>query len=206
MKDFLNNLNNSQLESTLQMDGPMIVIAGAGSGKTRVLTYKIAYLMTQGIDPFNILALTFTNKAAKEMKERITSIAGSEAKNLWMGTFHSVFARILRIESHKIGYTSNFTIYDSDDSQKLVGRIIKELNLDKDQYKYKLIFSRISSMKNNFITPLDYENDDEMLLSDKISNRPKFIQIYKLYVDRCFNLISITFFLSFLYSALEKFV
>ena len=187
MKDFLNNLNNSQLESTLQMDGPMIVIAGAGSGKTRVLTYKIAYLMTQEIDPFNILALTFTNKAAKEMKERIARIVGAEAKNLWMGTFHSVFARILRIEAHKIGYTSNFTIYDSDDSQKLVGRIIKELNLDKDQYKYKSIFSRISSMKNNFITPIDYENDEEMLLSDKIANRSKFIQIYKQYVDRCFK-------------------
>ena len=187
MKDFLNNLNNSQLESTLQMDGPMIVIAGAGSGKTRVLTYKIAYLMTQEIDPFNILALTFTNKAAKEMKERIARIVGDEAKNLWMGTFHSVFARILRIEAHKIGYTSNFTIYDSDDSQKLVGRIIKELNLDKDQYKYKSIFSRISSMKNNFITPIDYENDEEMLLSDKIANRSKFIQIYKQYVDRCFK-------------------
>jgi len=169
------------------MHGPMIVIAGAGSGKTRVLTYKIAYLMTEGVDPFNILALTFTNKAAKEMKERIATIVGDEAKNLWMGTFHSVFARILRIEAHKIGYTSNFTIYDSDDSQKLVSRIIKELNLDKDQYKYKSIFSRISSMKNNFITPNDYLNDDEMLLSDKISNRPKFYQIYNEYVERCFK-------------------
>ena len=169
------------------MNGPMIVIAGAGSGKTRVLTYKIAYLMTQGVDPFNILALTFTNKAAKEMKERITEIVGDEAKNLWMGTFHSVFARILRIEAHKIGYTSNFTIYDSDDSQKLVARIIKELNLDKEQYKYKIIFSRISSMKNNFVSADQYINDDEMLLSDKISNRPKFYEIYKQYVERCFK-------------------
>ncbi len=169
------------------MNGPMIVIAGAGSGKTRVLTYKIAYLMTQGVDPFNILALTFTNKAAKEMKERIAGLVGGEAKNLWMGTFHSVFARILRIEAHKIGYTSNFTIYDSDDSQKLVARIIKELNLDKEQYKYKIIFSRISSMKNNFITSDQYINDDEMLLSDKISNRPKFYEIYKQYVERCFK-------------------
>ena len=169
------------------MNGPMIVIAGAGSGKTRVLTYKIAYLMTQGVDPFNILALTFTNKAAKEMKERIANIVGDEAKNLWMGTFHSVFARILRIEAHKIGYTSNFTIYDSDDSQKLVARIIKELNLDKEQYKYKIIFSRISSMKNNFISADQYINDDEMLLSDKISNRPKFHEIYKQYVERCFK-------------------
>ena len=169
------------------MNGPMIVIAGAGSGKTRVLTYKIAYLMTQGVDPFNILALTFTNKAAREMKERIANIVGDEAKNLWMGTFHSVFARILRIEAHKIGYTSNFTIYDSDDSQKLVARIIKELNLDKEQYKYKIIFSRISSMKNNFISADQYVNDEEMLLSDKISNRPKFHQIYKQYVNRCFK-------------------
>ena len=169
------------------MNGPMIVIAGAGSGKTRVLTYKIAYLMTQGVDPFNILALTFTNKAAKEMKERIADIVGGEAKNLWMGTFHSVFARILRIEAHKIGYTSNFTIYDSDDSQKLVARIIKELNLDKEHYKYKIIFSRISSMKNNFISADQYINDDEMLLSDKISNRPKFHEIYKQYVERCFK-------------------
>jgi len=165
----------------------MIVIAGAGSGKTRVLTYKIAYLMTEGVDPFNILALTFTNKAAKEMKERIANIVGGEARNLWMGTFHSVFARILRIEAHKIGYTSNFTIYDTDDSQKLVGRIIKELNLDKDNYKYKSIFSRISSMKNNFISAKSYINDDELLLSDKISNRPSFHQIYKEYVDRCFK-------------------
>ena len=187
MKDFLNNLNNSQLESTLQMDGPMIVIAGAGSGKTRVLTYKIAYLMTEGVDPFNILALTFTNKAAKEMKERIATIVGNEAKNLWMGTFHSVFARILRIEAHKIGYTSNFTIYDSDDSQKLVSRIIKEFNLDKDQYKYKSIFSRISSMKNSFIAPNNYLNNEELLLSDKISNRSKFYQIYNEYVERCFK-------------------
>ena len=187
MKDFLNNLNNSQLESTLQMDGPMIVIAGAGSGKTRVLTYKIAYLMTEGVDPFNILALTFTNKAAKEMKERIATIVGNEAKNLWMGTFHSVFARILRIEAHKIGYTSNFTIYDSDDSQKLVSRIIKEFNLDKDQYKYKSIFSRISSMKNSFITPNNYLNNEELLLSDKISNRSKFYHIYNEYVERCFK-------------------
>ena len=165
----------------------MIVIAGAGSGKTRVLTYKIAYLMTEGVDPFNILALTFTNKAAKEMKERIANIVGGEARNLWMGTFHSVFARILRIEAHKIGYTSNFTIYDTDDSQKLVGRIIKELNLDKDNYKYKSIFSRISSMKNNFISAKSYINDDELLLSDKISNRPSFNKIYKEYVDRCFK-------------------
>ena len=187
MKHFLENLNTSQLESTLQMNGPMIVIAGAGSGKTRVLTYKIAYLITQGVDPFNILSLTFTNKAAKEMKERITKIVGDEAKNLWMGTFHSVFAKILRIEAHKIGYTANFTIYDSDDSQKLVNRIIKELNLDKDIYKHKLVFSRISSMKNNFISDIDYKKNEELLFSDKISNQPKFHMIYTEYVNRCFK-------------------
>ena len=187
MKHFLENLNSSQLDATLQMNGPMIVIAGAGSGKTRVLTYKIAYLITQGVDPFNILSLTFTNKAAKEMKERITKIVGDEAKNLWMGTFHSVFAKILRIEAHKIGFTSNFSIYDSDDSQKLVNRIIKEFNLDKDIYKYKLVFSKISSMKNNFISDLDYKKNDELLFSDKISNQPKFHIIYSEYVNRCFK-------------------
>ena len=187
MKHFLENLNTSQLEATLQMNGPMIVIAGAGSGKTRVLTYKIAYLITQDVDPFNILSLTFTNKAAKEMKERITKIVGDEAKNLWMGTFHSVFAKILRIEAHKIGFTANFTIYDSDDSQKLVNRIIKELNLDKDIYKHKLVFSRISSMKNNFISDIDYKKNDELLFSDKISNQPKFHIIYSEYVNRCFK-------------------
>ena len=187
LENFLKNLNKSQLESTLQTDGPMIVIAGAGSGKTRVLTFKIAYLMTKGVDPFNILSLTFTNKAAREMKDRIGQIVGEEARNLWMGTFHSVFARILRIEAHKIGYTSSFTIYDTDDSQKLVGRIIKELNLDKDNYKHKQIFSRISSMKNNFISAEKYLHNDELLLSDKISNRPSFVQIYKEYIDRCFK-------------------
>ena len=187
MENFLENLNTSQLESTLQMNGPMIVIAGAGSGKTRVLTYKIAYLITQGVDPFNILSLTFTNKAAKEMKERITKIVGDEAKNLWMGTFHSVFAKILRIEAHKIGYTANFTIYDSDDSHKLVNRIIKELNLDKDIYKHKLVFSRISSMKNNFISDIDYKKNEELIFSDKISNQPKFHMIYTEYVNRCFK-------------------
>jgi len=187
LDNFLKNLNKSQLESTLHKDGPMIIIAGAGSGKTRVLTYKISYLMTEGIDPFNILALTFTNKAAREMKDRVGQIVGEEARNLWMGTFHSVFARILRIEAHKIGFTSNFTIYDTDDSQKLISRIVKELNLDKDNYKYKLMFSRISSMKNNFISAENYFNNEEMLLADKISNRPSFNQIYSEYVNRCFK-------------------
>ena len=150
LENFLSQLNEAQLAPTLQKEGPMIVIAGAGSGKTRVLTYRIAYLMSQGIDPFNILALTFTNKAAREMKSRIARIVGeSEAKNLWMGTFHSIFARILRYEADKLGYPSNFTIYDTQDSQSLIASIIKEMQLDKDVYKYKQIYSRISSYKNS---------------------------------------------------------
>ena len=166
----------------------MIVIAGAGSGKTRVLTYRIAYLMSQNIDPFNILALTFTNKAAREMKSRIASIVGeSEAKNLWMGTFHSVFAKILRFEADKLGYPSNFTIYDTQDSQRLIASIIKELSLDKDIYKYKQIYSRISSYKNNLITVKAYFNNSELIEADNMAKRPKLGDIYRLYVDRCFK-------------------
>ena len=187
MNNYLNNLNDSQLKATLHTDGPMIVIAGAGSGKTRVLTYKIAHLMTKGVDPFNILALTFTNKAAREMKERIAKIVGEEAKNLWMGTFHSVFAKILRIEAEKIGYTSNFTIYDTEDSQKLVSSVIKELNLDKEIYKYKNIYSRISSLKNSLITPKAYRENTDLLDSDKIAKRVNFIDIYVEYINRCFK-------------------
>jgi len=184
---YLNNLNESQLKATVHTDGPMIVIAGAGSGKTRVLTYRIAYLMTKGVDPFNILALTFTNKAAREMKDRIAMIVGDEAKNLWMGTFHSVFAKILRIESEKLGYPSNFTIYDTEDSQKLVSTIIKELNLDKDTYKYKSIFARISSLKNNLITPKEYRQNIDLIESDKIAKRTNFIDVYVEYINRCFK-------------------
>ena len=187
MKNYLNNLNESQLKATLHTDGPMIVIAGAGSGKTRVLTYKIAHLMTKGVDPFNILALTFTNKAAREMKERIAGIVGEEAKNLWMGTFHSVFAKILRIEAEKIGYSSNFTIYDTEDSQKLVSSVIKELNLDKEIYKYKNIYSRISSLKNSLITPTIYRQSDELIESDKLAKRSSFINVYVEYINRCFK-------------------
>ena len=187
MDKYLNNLNESQLKATVHTDGPMIVIAGAGSGKTRVLTYRIAYLMTKGVDPFNILALTFTNKAAREMKDRIAMIVGDEAKNLWMGTFHSVFAKILRIESEKLGYPSNFTIYDTEDSQKLVSTIIKELNLDKDTYKYKSIFARISSLKNSLITPKEYRQNIDLIESDKIAKRTNFIDVYVEYINRCFK-------------------
>ena len=188
MNSYLNQLNEAQLAPTIQKDGPMIVIAGAGSGKTRVLTYRIAYLMSQNIDPFNILALTFTNKAAREMKSRIASIVGeSEAKNLWMGTFHSVFAKILRFEADKLGYPSNFTIYDTQDSQRLIASIIKELSLDKDIYKYKQIYSRISSYKNNLITVKAYFNNSELIEADSMAKRPKLGDVYRVYVDRCFK-------------------
>lgn len=166
----------------------MIVIAGAGSGKTRVLTYRIAYLMSQGIDPFNILALTFTNKAAREMKSRIATIVGdSEAKNLWMGTFHSVFARILRYEADRLGYPSNFTIYDTQDSDRLIASIIKEMKLDKDIYKYKQIRSRISSYKNSLITVKAYFQNPELMEADAAARRPRLGDIYKNYVERCFK-------------------
>ncbi|OYX24009.1 MAG: ATP-dependent DNA helicase [Flavobacteriales bacterium 32-35-8] len=188
MEKYLSQLNDAQLEPTLQKDGPMIIIAGAGSGKTRVLTFRIAYLMSQGVDSFNILALTFTNKAAKEMKERIATIVGSsEAKNLWMGTFHSVFARILRSEADKLGYPSNFTIYDTQDSDRLVGAIIKEMNLDKDIYKPKQIRSRISSYKNSLITVRAYFQNPELIEADAMARRPRLGDIYKEYVNRCFK-------------------
>ena len=188
MEKYLSQLNDAQLAPTLQKDGPMIVIAGAGSGKTRVLTYRIAYLMSQGIDPFNILALTFTNKAAREMKGRIADIVGtSEAKNLWMGTFHSVFAKILRFEADRLGYPSNFTIYDTQDSQRLISSIIKEMNLDKDVYKYKQVYSRISSYKNSLITVKAYFQNPELIEADTMAKRPRIGDIYKNYVDRCFK-------------------
>ena len=184
----INSLNEAQKEPTLHKDGPLIVIAGAGSGKTRVLTYRIAYLMSQGIDSFSILALTFTNKAAREMKERIAELVGDgEAKNLWMGTFHSVFARILRSEADKLGYPSNFTIYDTQDSERLISSIIKEMGLEKDIYKTKQVRSRISAFKNSLITVRAYYNDGDLQESDAMARRPKMGEIYKEYVDRCFK-------------------
>ncbi|MEE3244464.1 MAG: UvrD-helicase domain-containing protein, partial [Bacteroidota bacterium] len=164
------------------------VIAGAGSGKTRVLTMRIAHLMQQGVDAFNILSLTFTNKAAREMKSRIGTIVGnSEAKNLWMGTFHSVFAKILRIEGHHLGFPPNFTIYDSQDSQRLISAIIKEMGLDKDIYKYKQVHSRISSFKNSLITVKAYFQNPELMEADAMAKKPRLGEIYKEYVDRCFK-------------------
>lgn len=188
MQNYLKQLNEAQLAPVLQRDGAMIVIAGAGSGKTRVLTYKIAHLMHHGIDPFEILALTFTNKAAREMKHRIAQIVGDgEAKNLWMGTFHSVFAKILRVEAERLGYPSNFTIYDTQDSQSVIRGVIKDLQLDKDVYKYKQVYSRISSYKNNLITVKAYKNNPELREADAMARLSRLGEVYQHYVDRCFK-------------------
>ena len=188
MANYLDSLNPAQKEAVLQKDGPMIIIAGAGSGKTRVLTYRIAHLMQQNVDAFNILSLTFTNKAAREMKNRIAAVVGaSEAKNLWMGTFHSVFARILRSEADKLGYPSNFTIYDTQDSVRSITAIIKEMGLDKERYKPKQILNRISSFKNSLITVRAYFNNSDLQEADLMASRPKVGDIYKEYVDRCFK-------------------
>ena len=188
MKEYIEQLNDAQQAPVLQKDGPMIIIAGAGSGKTRVLTIRIAYLMHLGVDAFNILALTFTNKAAREMKNRIAAIVGnSEAKNLWMGTFHSVFARILRSEADKLGYPSNFTIYDSQDSLRLISSIVKEMQLDRDIYKPKQILNRISSYKNSLITVKAYFNNPELQEADAMSKKPRLGEIYQNYVERCFK-------------------
>lgn len=185
---YLEELNDAQRNAVLHKDGPSMVIAGAGSGKTRVLTYRIAHLIHGGVDPFNILALTFTNKAAREMKSRISKIVGdNEAKNLWMGTFHSVFAKLLRFEGHHLGFPSNFTIYDTQDSQRLISSIIKEMGLDKDIYKYKQIQQRISAFKNSLITVKAYYNNPELQEADAIARKPRMGEIYNEYVNRLFK-------------------
>lgn len=194
MEDYLSQLNESQKLPTIHKNGPVMVIAGAGSGKTRVLTYRIAYLMEMGVDPFSILALTFTNKAAREMKSRISLIVGEEkSKNLWMGTFHSIFAKILRSEADLLGYSSNFTIYDTQDSERLIASIIKELKLDKDLYKYRNIRNRISSLKNNLVTVKTYLNNQELIQQDNESRRPLFGKVYQTYVNRCFKASAMDF-------------
>jgi len=194
LEDYLSQLNDTQKLPTIHKNGPIMVIAGAGSGKTRVLTYRIAYLMEMGVDPFSILSLTFTNKAAREMKSRISQIVGeSKSKNLWMGTFHSIFARILRSESELLGYSSNFTIYDTQDSDRLIATIIKELKLDKDLYKYKNIRNRISSLKNNLVTVKAYLSNQELVLQDNESRRPMFGKVYQTYVNRCFKASAMDF-------------
>jgi DNA helicase II / ATP-dependent DNA helicase PcrA len=184
--DYLDGLNSSQREAVEQTEGPIMVIAGAGSGKTRVLTYRIAHMIKSGVDPFNILALTFTNKAAKEVTERISNIVGgSEAKNITMGTFHSVFSRLLRFNADLIGYPTNFTIYDTQDSKSLLKDIIKELNLDDKTYKPGMVLGRISAAKNNLISPEAYANNAEIMLEDKQSRRPELSRIYTTYANRC---------------------
>ena len=188
MENYIDELNTAQKEAVLHKTGPLMVIAGAGSGKTRVLTFRMAHLMQQGVDAFNILALTFTNKAAREMKHRIATLVGaSEAKNLWMGTFHSVFAKLLRVEGHRLGYPNNFTIYDTQDSQRLISSIIKEMGLDTELYKYKQIQNRISSYKNSLITVKAYFNNPELMETDAMAKRPRLGEIYQNYVERCFR-------------------
>ena len=185
---YLDELNERQLEAVKNIYGPTMVIAGAGSGKTRALTFRIAYMMEQGIDPFNIMALTFTNKAAKEMMQRIGTIVGdTEAKNITMGTFHSVFSRILRFNADRLGYPSNFTIYDTQDSKSLIRDILKGFNYDDKIYKPSTVFGRISSAKNNLISPEAYENNDEIRTEDRMANRPDLFRIYKAYSSRCFK-------------------
>ncbi|WP_089331748.1 ATP-dependent helicase [Hymenobacter mucosus] len=185
--DYLSLLNPSQAAAVMQIDGPCMIIAGAGSGKTRVLTYRIANLLEQGVDPFNILALTFTNKAAKEMRARIEKVVGPEAKNLWMGTFHSIFARILRSEADKIGFPRSFTIYDTQDSKTLIGQILKELELDDKLYKPNMVLGRISSAKNKLISVQQYLNDPVIRQDDEAALRPKLGVIYQQYANRCFK-------------------
>ena len=184
---YLEDLNQNQKEAVIHDNGPCLVIAGAGSGKTRVLTYRIAHLISSGVDPFTILALTFTNKAAKEMKQRIEKIVGTEARSLWMGTFHSIFARILRSEGYKLGYPPNFVIYDTQDSKSLIKSIVKELNLDPKIYKENFIYNRISNAKNRLISYTDYVNNPILQEEDASSLRPKICEIYKIYVQRCFK-------------------
>ena len=188
MTDYLDTLNEPQREGVVNTDGPCMLIAGAGSGKTRVLTYRIAYLIQQkGIDPFNIMALTFTNKAAREMRERIEHVVGSDARNIWMGTFHSVFARILRAEAQHLGYPSNFTIYDTDDTKSLIPTIVKEMGLDENAYKPNVVYNRISAAKNRLIGWQDYLNNAELLGDDAANMRPDIGKIYKAYALRCFK-------------------
>ncbi|MCB0665393.1 MAG: UvrD-helicase domain-containing protein [Saprospiraceae bacterium] len=183
--EYLNDLNDVQRQAVTSTDGPVMVIAGPGSGKTRVLTYRIAHLIESGVYPEQILALTFTNKAAREMKERIAKVVGDRARRLWAGTFHSIFARILRVEAGHIGYPSNFSIYDSADSRSLLTRIIKEMNLDKNNYPVGSVLARISSAKSNLITPKLYAQDNDLMGVDRFNNRPMLYAVYNKYVSQC---------------------
>ncbi|MDV3781017.1 ATP-dependent DNA helicase [Elizabethkingia anophelis] len=186
--DYLKGLNESQYEAVTTIQGPLMVLAGAGSGKTRVLTMRIAHLIQNGVDPFNILALTFTNKAAREMKERIAKVVGdSDAKSIWMGTFHSIFARILRMEAHYLGFPSNFTIYDSQDALNVIKKVLKEMSIDSDLYKPKKVLNRISQYKNNLITVNAYFNNPELMEADEMANMKLLGEIYRKYVETCYK-------------------
>ncbi|HWC52840.1 MAG TPA: UvrD-helicase domain-containing protein [Chitinophagaceae bacterium] len=188
MQDYLKGLNERQREAALHINGPLMIVAGAGSGKTKVLTTRIAHLMANGVDSFNILALTFTNKAAREMRERVEHILGNnEARNLYIGTFHSVFARILRAEAHRLGYPNNFTIYDTDDAKAVVKTVTNELNLDDKHYKPNVVYNRISAAKNALMGPDAYRNDYYIQQEDMRSNRPAIANIYDAYAKRCFK-------------------
>ena len=188
MQDYLKGLNERQREAVLATEGALMIVAGAGSGKTKVLTTRIAHLMANGVDAFNILALTFTNKAAAEMKERVEHIlANREARNLYIGTFHSVFARILRAEAHRIGYPNSFTIYDTDDAKSVVKAVTNELNLDVQHYKPNAVYNRISGAKNALVGPREYINDYYLQQEDMRANRPMIGQIYEAYGKRCFR-------------------
>jgi DNA helicase II / ATP-dependent DNA helicase PcrA len=188
MRDYISELNDQQKEAVLHKDGPIMIVAGAGSGKTKVLTTRIVHLLAQGVNAFNILALTFTNKAAKEMKERVEKTLGnSEARNLYIGTFHSVFARILRGEAQHLGYDRNFTIYDTDDAKSVLKTVINELNLDDKHYKPNVVYNRISSAKNALVGPAEYAQDYAIQQEDMRSNRPAIAQIYDAYAKRCFK-------------------
>lgn len=191
--DYLSLLNPSQRDAVENTEGPVMIVAGAGSGKTRVLTYRVAHILKKGVDAFNILSLTFTNKASKEMRERIHSVVGNEARNLWMGTFHSIFARILRVESERIGYPRNFTIYDTDDAKSLLKSIVKELNLDEKLYKPAGLLNRISAAKNALVNAREYMANDENTSFDESSGRPLFGKIFQTYQDRCFKASAMDF-------------
>ncbi len=185
--DYLQGLNPSQKAAVEQTEGPVMIVAGAGSGKTKVVTCRVAHLIHKGVDPFHILVLTFTNKAAKEMRERITKAVGVEANNIWMGTFHSIFAKILRVEANKIGYPNNFTIYDTDDSKSLIKTILKEMQLDDKLYNANFVYSRISSSKNNLISAAEYLANPAIQAEDSSSGRGRIGEIYQIYTQRCFK-------------------
>ena len=187
MSELLEQLNEPQREAAMCTEGPVMIIAGAGSGKTRTLTYRIAHLIELGVDPYRILALTFTNKAAGEMKERIIKLVGGEARNIWMGTFHSVFARVLRAEAQKLGYTSSFTIYDTDDQKSAIKQIVKQLNLDPKAYKPSYVLGRISMAKSNLLGPKDYMENPEIYQTDIDAKRPAIGTIYQMYDQRLHN-------------------